>query len=75
MRKMIILVVTALLVLGIAAVSFAETNTQQNEQIPAPERYEGDYYERMWEFCHGENGMMNRYFDGKDSVRGTQNQI
>ena len=70
-----ILAVTVLLILGVAAVSFAEVKATQSEQIPVPERSDQEFYENMWEFCHGENGMMNQYFDEEDGLRGTQNKI
>jgi len=61
MKKSVILMVTALLVLGLlATVAFADTPKQV--QPPFPQGQDQEFFQQMWNYCHGPNGMMNYYY-------------
>lgn len=60
MKKSVILTVSALLVLGLlASVSFAETPNQVQPPFPGQNQ---EFFQQMWNYCHGPNGMMNYYY-------------
>ncbi|MDK2823616.1 MAG: hypothetical protein PWQ67_150 [Clostridia bacterium] len=61
MKKSLVLTLAGLLILGLlATTAFAETANQVAPQFPqAPNQ---EFFQQMWNFCHGPNGMMNYYY-------------
>jgi len=63
---------TTILLVGLLLIAFAGTAIAET-QTPAPQVPNGpnqDFYQQMWNFCHGPNGMMNQYFGNGTAPQG-----
>jgi hypothetical protein len=57
---------TTILIVGLLLIAFAGTAIAESQppapQVPVPNAPNQDFYQQMWNFCHGPNGMMNQYY-------------
>ncbi|MFZ7103998.1 MAG: hypothetical protein ACOWWO_15270 [Peptococcaceae bacterium] len=60
MKKATIILVVGALLIVLAGTAVAETNNP----APAPNAPNQEFLQQMWNYCHGQNGMMNGYYYG-----------
>jgi len=61
MKKATIILIGGLLLIALAGTAIAETITPQ-APIPGQDPSSQEFYQQMYEYCHGTNGVMNGYF-------------
>jgi len=64
MKKATTILMVGLLLMAFAGTAIAETQTPAPE-VPVPNQ---DFYQQMWNYCHGSNGMMNGYYGGNNGA-------
>jgi hypothetical protein len=68
MKKAGIILIVGLLLVALAGTAIAET-VAPKAPVPAPDVSSQEFYQQMYEFCQGPNGMMNRCFgDGNNGA-------
>jgi len=65
MKKATIILMVGLLLIAITGTAIAETQTPAPQVLNGPNQ---DFYQQMWNFCHGSNGMMNGYYGGNNGA-------
>lgn len=58
MKKGLGLLIIGLVMLGVAGTALAAAN----DTTPVPDTSSPDYYQQMYNACHGPNGYMSKYF-------------
>jgi len=61
MKKATIILIGGLLLIALAGTAIAETITPK-APIPGQDPSSQEFYQQMYEYCHGTNGVMNGYF-------------
>lgn len=64
MKKATTILLVGLLLMAFAGTVMAETQTP-TPQVPVPNQ---DFFQQMWNLCHGPNGMMNGYLGGNNNA-------
>lgn len=62
MKKGLILLVVGVMLIVMAGTALAATV----EEKPIPGQSREEYYQEMYEACHGPNGFMTRYYNNGD---------
>ncbi|MFZ5945852.1 MAG: hypothetical protein ACOYVD_17305 [Bacillota bacterium] len=68
MKKATIILIGGLLLIAFAGTAIAETAPAP--QVPVPNGPNQEFYQQMWNFCHGQNGMMNGYYGNGAAPQG-----
>jgi len=61
MKKASIILIGGLLLIALAGTAIADTDTPQ-APVPVPDGQNQEFFQQMYEYCHGPNGVMNKYF-------------
>lgn len=67
MKKAGIILIGGLLLILMAGTAIAETVAPQ-APMPVPDAANQEFYQQMYEYCHGPIGMMNKYFGGNNGA-------
>lgn len=68
MKKAGIILIAGLMLMVVAGTAIAEISTPE-VPVPTPDVQNQEFYQQMYEYCHGSNGMMNGYFgDGNNGA-------
>jgi hypothetical protein len=58
-KKAVIILIGGLLLIALAGTAIADTKAPQ---APLPNVPDQEFFQQMWNYCHGPNGMMNYYY-------------
>jgi len=66
MKKATIILIGGLLLIALAGTAIAETNTPA-PQVPVANGPNQDFYQEMYNYCYGQNGMMGQYYGNENN--------